>query len=303
MTELVLHTLSDRDTALFTSLPGPFLVGRAAFGHVWKPVRDGGEYRPDWCRVALRDGQVVARAAWWGARDDQEPVVLDWFDFAEGEEEAAAELLRTAPFRTEFSLLAPPGWREEAQVRAAVEARVAAAVAAGMKPLVERYRYEWTTACGLPERPGRLVFRAEPDDAVIREVLGRTFEGTLDAHDGGNVAESGLEAAVDDAMDFLNWCPSPRAWWRLAHTPGGDLVGIQVPAHNPNGPCVGYVGVVPEQRGHGYAYDLLVECTHDLVAEGAERITAATDRGNLPMAAHFARVGYPIAQERIDLVP
>ncbi|MEU4209306.1 GNAT family N-acetyltransferase [Streptomyces sp. NPDC026206] len=303
MTELVVRALTEHDTVLFTSLSGPALVGRAAFGHSYVPVHEGGEYRPDWTWVALREGTVVARAAWWGGPDDASPKVLDWFDFADGEQEAAARLLRTAPFRTEYSLLAPPGWRRQPDVRAAVEARLAAAAAGGLEPLVERYRYEWTPGCGLPERPGRLVFRPEPDDTVVRDVIRRTMDGTLDAHDRKNIAEHGLEAALDDALDFLQWLPSPRAWWKLACTPEGEPVGIQVPARNPTGPCVGYIGVVPEQRGHGYAHDLLVECTHDLVAEGATRIAAATDQGNFPMAANFAKAGYPISQERIDLVP
>ncbi|WKU47604.1 GNAT family N-acetyltransferase [Streptomyces sp. VNUA116] len=307
MTDLVVRALTEHDTHLFASFdssaPAPALVGKGAFGHTYVPVHEGGEYRPDWTWVALRDGKVVARAAWWGGPGDETPKALDWFDFADGEAEAAAEVLRTAPLRSEYCLIAPPGWRDLPDVRAAVEARVAAAEAAGMRVLVERFRYEWTTGCPLPERTGRLVYRSEPDDAVIRDVLGRTMHGTLDAHDSRNVAELGLEAAVDDAMEFLHWLPSPRAWWKLAHTAGGELVGIHIPAHNPAGPCVGYIGVVPGQRGRGYAYDLLVECTRDLVDEGATRIAAATDQGNFPMAANFAKAGYPVSQERIDLLP
>ncbi|MFC5145760.1 GNAT family N-acetyltransferase [Streptomyces aureoversilis] len=303
MTQLVIRALTERDTELFSALDVPALVGKGAFGHTYVPVHRGGEYRPDWTWVALRDGEVVARAAWWGGPGDETPKALDWFDFAEGEEEAATRLLRISPLRSEYALMAPPGWREMPEVRAAVEARVAVAEAAGMQVLVERFRYEWTTGCPLPERPGRLVFRPEPDDAVIRDVLGRTMEDTLDAHDRKNVAELGLEAAVDDAMAFLTWLPSPREWWRLAFTPSGELVGLHIPAHNPAGPCVGYLGVVAGQRGRGYGYDLLVECTHDLVSRGATRIAAATDQGNLPMAAGFAKAGYPVLQERIDLLP
>lgn len=303
MTELVVRALAEHETSLFTSLHDPGLVGRAAFGHTYAPVHEGGDYRPEWTWVALRDGEVVARAAWWGAASDEVPVSLDWFDFAEGEAEAGAELLRTAPLRSEYSIRVPPGWRGRPEIRAAAEARVAAARAAGMRPLVERFRYVWTSECGVPERPGRLEFRPEPDDAVVRDVLLRVMEGTLDAHDRRALDESGPRAAVEDLLGFLNWLPSPRAWWKLAFTPDGDVVGIQIPAHNPTGPCVGYIGVVPEQRGHGYAYDLLVECTHDLVAEGATRIAAATDQGNFPMAAQFAKAGYPVAQEQIDLVP
>ncbi|MCC3770117.1 GNAT family N-acetyltransferase [Streptomyces sp. UNOC14_S4] len=303
MTELVVRALTEHDTALFTTLQDPGLVGRAAFGHRYVPVHEGGDYRPEWTWVALRDGKVVARAAWWGAQDDEKPMRLDWFDFADGEEEAAALLLRSAPLSAEYSIMVPPGWRERPETRAAAEARVAAAEAAGMRRLVERYRYVWTPDHGLPERPGRLEFRPEPDDTVVRDVLLRVFEDTLDAHDRNALQEGGPQAALDDLWGFLEWLPSPRSWWKLAYTPGGEVAGIQIPAHNPSGPCVGYIGVVPEQRGHGYAYDLLVECTHDLVAEGAARIVGATDQDNFPMAANFAKAGYPVSQEQIDLVP
>ncbi|WP_431041653.1 GNAT family N-acetyltransferase [Streptomyces sp. P1-3] len=301
-TELVIRALTEHDAHLFHTLPDPGLVGRARFGHTYATRDAGGEYRPEWTWVALRGDRAVARAAWWGGPDDTEPKALDWFDFADGEADAAARLLRTAPLRAEYSLLLPPGWRDEPAVRAAAQARIDAATAAGLTPLVERFRYEWTTGDGLPERPGRLEFRAEPDDAAIADVLRRVHQGTLDAHDRRTIAESGVEAAVQENLEFFHWFPSPREWWRLAYTPQGDLVGIQVPAHNPGGPCVGFIGVVPEQRGHGYSYDLLVECTHDLVSHGATRIVAATDQGNTPMAANFAKAGYPVSQEKIDLV-
>ncbi|MFG3115406.1 GNAT family N-acetyltransferase [Streptomyces sp. NPDC048197] len=300
MTELVIRPLVAGETPLFASLPDPGLVGRALLGDVYGMIADGGQYRPEWTWIALRDGVVVARAAWWAKPEDEKPIALDWFDFTDAE--AAVQLLRTAPLHAEYSLLLPPGWREKPEVRAAAEARTAAAEAAGLRKLVERYRYSWTSDCALPERTGRLVYRPEPDDDVLRGVVRRIQEGSLDAHDGNDIATYGRDGAVEEFLRILSWMPSPRDWWRLAYTPAGELAGLHVPAHNPSGPCIGFIGVVPEQRGNGYARDLLIECTHDLVARGATRIAAATDQSNLPMAAHFARVGYPISEERIDFV-
>lgn len=111
------------------------------------------------------------------------------------------------------------------------------------------------------------------------------------------------DRAAREELDFFHWCPSPREWWQLAYTPEGELVGIQIPARNPSGPCVGFIGVVPEQRGNGYAYDLLAECTQFLAERGAEFIAGATDQGNFPMAANFARAGHPVVQERIHFLP
>jgi GNAT superfamily N-acetyltransferase len=294
MTGLVIRTLSASDAPLFDALPDP--LGARERHRLTR-------FRPEWKRVALRDGEVVARGAWWGGPADSEPVNINWFDVAEGEDEAGAELLRTAPWQVELEINLPGDWREEPGPRTAAEARFAAARAAGYELLVERFLYRWTPELGLPERPGRLRFSAEPDDAVFLDALRRIHSVTLDAHALRAVEEGGPDRAAQEELDFFHWCPSPREWWQTAYTPDGDLAGIHVPAHNPSGPTIGFIGVVPEQRGRGYAYDLLVECTRFLGEQGAQAVTGATDRGNFPMAANFAKAGFPVVSERVNFHP
>lgn len=293
MTDLVIRALDEREAPLFDALPDP-LSARESHRLT--------RHRPDWKRVALRDGKVVARGAWWGGPDDT-ALNVNWFDVAEGEEEAGAELLRTAPWQVELEMNLPAGWREDPELRAAAQARFTAVQKAGYELLVERFLYRWTPEHGLPERPGRLEFRPEPDDAVFFDLLRRIHSATLDAHALKAIEEDGLDRAAQEELDFFHWCPSPREWWQIAHTPQGDVAGIHIPAHNPSGPCIGFIGVVPEHRGHGYAYDLLAECTHYLVERGAEFVSAATDRGNFPMAANFAKAGYPVVRERLNYRP
>ena len=299
MTDLAIRPLTAGEEPLFDSLADPALVGPAAFGARYSEIAARGNYRPANTWVALRDGVVVARAAWWGRPQDDAPAVLDWFDFTDPD--AAVQLLRAAPGPAEYSLALPPDWRDQPAVAEAARARIAAAEAVGMTPLVERYGYRWTTARGLPARPGRLEFRPEPDDAVILDIFRRVHQGSLDAHAQRAIAASGLDAAAAEDLEILRLMPSPRAWWRLA-TADGELVGLTVPSRNYTDPVIGYVAVLPEHRGHGYAYDLLVEATQLLVAEGADRIVANTDVTNLPMAATFAKAGYPVTDHRIDLV-
>ena len=291
------------ESELFSSLPATDRLGRSLLGHRFATLDAGGDYRPEWSWIALRDGKVVARAAWWGKAGDEAPMALDWLDFADGEAGAAVELLGAAGLYAEYDLVLPCGWREQPAVRAEADARAAVVEAAGMRRLVERYRYTWTAGEDpLPARTGRLDCRPEPDDAVFRAVMARIMTGTLDAHDRRMLDEQGLEAALDETIGILDWLPSPSDWRRIAYSPEGEVVGLHVLAENPGGACVGFIAVVPEQRGHGYAYDLLVECTHDLVDRGATVIAAATDQGNFPMAAHFAAAGYPITQERVNFV-
>lgn len=301
MTELVVRPLVAGEEHLFLSLADPALVGFQSVGRDYRELLALHQYRPEWTWVALRGGTVVARAAWWGGPDDEKPVALDWLDFAPGEDDAAVQILRTAAIPVEYCLLLPPGWQDDPAVRAAGESRVDVAKRAGMKPFVQRLRYAWTPADGLPPRPGRLRFEQEPDDDRIFDVLRQIVHGSLDAHETRTREEQGVDAAAKDELDFLKWLPSPREWWRLAYTADGELVGLTVPGRNYHSATIGLIGVVPGQRGHGYAYDLLVEATHLLVAEGADQITAETDTTNTPMAATFARAGYPITQERIYL--
>ncbi|MFB7981807.1 GNAT family N-acetyltransferase [Streptomyces vinaceus] len=291
---VTIRTLTASDAHLFDAHPDPL---GAREGH--RSTR----FRPDWKRVALRDGEVVARGAWWGGPEDSEPVNINWFDVAEGEEGAGAELLRSAPWQVELEINLPGDWRERTDLRAAAEARFAAARAAGYELLVERFLYRWTPERGLPERPGRLRFSPEPDDTVFFDALRRIHSVTLDAHALRAMEEGGLDQAAQEELDFFHWCPSPREWWQVARTPEGDLAGIHIPAHNPSGPTIGFIGVVPEQRGRGYAYDLLAECTHVLVEQGAQYVSGATDRGNFPMAANFAKAGFPVVRERINFHP
>ncbi|QPP10445.1 GNAT family N-acetyltransferase [Streptomyces bathyalis] len=320
--DLVVRTLGESEARdVFTSLHDPGLVGRALLGRPYGTLAEGGEYRPEWTWVAERAGRVVARAACWGeGRDVQQPLLLDWFDFEPGEDEAAVRLLRAVSPKVEFELVLPPGWRDDPAVRAAAEARIGAATAAGWAPLVERFRYDWTPpgqgpgredrAEGLPEQPGRLRFRPEPDDEVILDVLRQIQHGTLDAHarhalGAEDTVGAGVERAAREDLEHLQWMTSygGREWWRLAYTTDGELAGLHVPGLIPSGHAVGFIGVVPRQRGNGYAYDLLADCTRLLVAEGARKIAASTDLGNAPMAAAFAKAGYRIIQHRYCMTP
>ena len=81
--------------------------------------------------------------------------------------------------------------------------------------------------------------------------------------------------------------------------PGGRALAI-MPARNYTMPTIGYIGVVPEQRGRGYVDDLLAEMMWMLseLAPG-EEVGADTDFANVPMAAAFARAGFRTTSEHL----
>ncbi|WP_020580217.1 GNAT family N-acetyltransferase [Actinopolymorpha alba] len=313
MSNLVVRPLQDGESHLFDSYDTPSVPGVGMQARrTYADTAARREYRPEWTWVALRGDRVVARAAWWGGPDDADPVALDWFDPGAEPDRievgarllaAAHDQLRTSEGeRPAYHLFLPVGWRESPDVRVAAEDRIAAAERAGLSFFVERLSYRWSRADGLPKRTDRLVFRPV-EDAEFVEVLRRLLDGTLDAHSRRDVERHGLEQAARIQLEDLRWFPSPREWWQLAFTPEGELVGLIVPARNHALPVIGYIGVVPEQRGRGYVDDLLAEMTWRLAdASGAEEeIAADTDLGNTPMAAAFTRAGYRNTAVRIVL--
>jgi ribosomal protein S18 acetylase RimI-like enzyme len=263
-------------------------------------------YRPAWSWVALRDGQVVARVAFSGPPDAELPLVMGSLEIGTRPDRVATgvSLARTAYAamtgggtgdggRPEYRQFLPVDWHEHADMRAAVADRRRVARLAGLRFLVERVELRWTAGSGaaLPARPGRLAFRSVTDDAEVLAVVRGTLEGTLDAHARRDVARLGTDAAARAIVEEL---PGPRSLVRLAYDPAGRCAGITVPGLQPWGPDISYVGVLPEHRGNGYADELLLEASHLLAEGGATEIVAATDVGNTPMAAAFARCGYVV---------
>ncbi|MEU4222982.1 GNAT family N-acetyltransferase [Nonomuraea sp. NPDC026600] len=263
------------------------------------PFLKNGQYHHDRIWVAEQDGQILARAVWWGFPDGDRPLALDclWVHPSVPDRVGlAAELLRHAHEKygdaPAYHVFVVNGWRDDPDITAAIAWRWQAGAGAGLTDELERLRYEWTRGTPVPAASGRLVFRAEADDEAFVEAFCRVAVGTLDHQTQQALATTSPEAqAREDIADYRSM-PGERDWWRLAYTPDGDLAGVALPSANGGGPVVGYLGVVPEHRGHGYADDLLGEITRTHAERGADRIVADTDAGNVPMARAFERAGY-----------
>ncbi|MEU8819500.1 GNAT family N-acetyltransferase [Actinoplanes sp. NPDC048796] len=257
-----------------------------------------GNYRPSWTWMAVDGDEIKGFAVWWGFPTGERPLALDTLWAAPEVDDPVglwAALIRQVPPPFEYHIFTSPGREKTPEVTL----RLAAAELAGLGEVNERLRYEWTADHPLPPRSTRLTFRPEPDDEAFAAVFAAISEGSLDVATREGVARLGALAHAREDVAFYQQMRGRRDWWRLAFDSAGRIVGVALPSANDGGPVVGYLGVVPEQRGHGYADDLLAEITHLLAGDGATTIRADTDRVNKPMAASFDRVGYRVFATRI----
>ncbi|MET7494190.1 MULTISPECIES: GNAT family N-acetyltransferase [Streptomyces] len=276
-----------------------------------------GRRRPEWLWVALRGDRVVARAGWWSQGGDV-PLALDFFDvddtLPEPErtetgvrllEAATAAVVPAGVPRPEYGRFVPPDWREDPVARDIVEARIRVMERTGARMLVERLRLEWRAGTPVPADTGRLRFRPVAGREDLLALMTPVMEGTLDAHGQEDLASglSARKAAEKHYDEELAEYTTPREWWRIAELPGGEPVGFVIPARNSYNPIIAYIGVLPAQRGRGHIDELLAEGTRVLAAQdGVERIRAATDLGNVPMAKSFERLGYVNFERAFNMV-
>jgi RimJ/RimL family protein N-acetyltransferase len=261
-----------------------------------------GTFRPEWTWLAEdeTDGKVRAAAVFWGFPGNPSPGSLDTLVAADAPDRVAvaARLIGAAhaalAATPDYHVFLPANWRDEPAAVAAFGWREEAARQAGYTKTLERLSYRWTPGDGLPPASTRLMFRPEPDDEVFAGLFRQVLEASLDATSTGRAGEIGADAQAREDLAFLREkMLGERSWWRIALAPDGAVAGFAVPSRNTEMHTVGYLGVLPAYRGHGYATDILAEITRILVTEaGTQLIGADTDLANRPMAAAFARVGY-----------
>jgi RimJ/RimL family protein N-acetyltransferase len=272
---------------------------------------------PAWMWVALRDGRVLARIAWWAVKSGEAPQSLDFFDVddslpAAERHEIGLRLLETATAkvvpagaeRPEYGRFMPGNWREDPAAREVVETRLDIMAASGATPLVERLRLEWRPGTPLPEASTRLSFRPATDREELISLMTLVVEGSLDEHTREELLtmtpRESAELMYEEEFETFR---TPREWWRIAElNDGGEPVGFVIPARNNYNPIIAYLGVLPAHRGHGYIDDILSEGTRILAEQDVPRIRAATDLPNVPMANAFARAGYVVFERAINMV-
>ncbi|MEV5444158.1 GNAT family N-acetyltransferase [Streptomyces sp. NPDC052644] len=265
-------------------------------------------FRPEWVWLAEDDnGHVLGRALWWGRADSERPIALDCLQVrstvadpvavATGLLDAGHAAFDARPL---YNLSLPADWSSRPDLSEAVAWRREAGLRAGLSREIQRLRYEWTPAAGLPEASTRLTFR-EGSDTEFLDAFVRVSAGSLDEATRDELRTKSPRQLAEEDMEFYLDCPGERSWWRIAELPDGTLAGLAVPSATPYNRNVGYLGVVPEQRGKGLIDEILAEITRFHAAEGAERVTATTDTTNIPMAAAFDRAHYQVTEVRLVL--
>ncbi len=155
-------------------------------------------------------------------------------------------------------------------------------------------RFEMKPDGMLPSVRQRLRFRnlTELDEAVFVDAIQQVSVGTFDQRIQHEQNTSGQTGAARSMLTELQDMEYEPHWWQLAYDADGALVGLVMPTRAPTFSTIGYIGVVPEQRGHGYVDDLLAQGTTTLITAGASTIRTDTDVANIPMANAFRRAGY-----------
>src|SRR5512132_2495691 len=256
--------------------------------------------KPNWCLLALEDGEPAARGALWAFSGETVPrdVVLveaDWGDEALSAGQALLAALHDlardlGAEELTHSVDSPPA---APQYQEHEGARIRLLEQAGYELLRDGLRWRYSGSA-TDEAPHQLTFRTLPEvgeDAFI-EAIAATYEGIRDSWITERIQESGtLGAARADFRDEQGLYYRPD-WWELAYTADGTLTGVIMAARNPTAAVISYVGIVPELRGRGLAPQLVRRGTKRLLESGADEIRGDCDRDNIGMIKAFERAGY-----------
>ncbi len=265
----------------------------------------GGAMRPEWCYVAT-DGRRYRRAlrvlvaSQVGCPDlarpdrrrrtrrrDGSPAPRSPTRSSNGR---VKDALAGSPDEFGYVLDEPeqtPQWQDDPDERAGWLER------AGFE--VVRSTSRWSYEGPPPKVGSRLTFRTyeEAGEAAFLGALEAVSSATLDARVEADRDRLGAAAEAQSTLEDVRALEVQPGWWQLAYDSSGALVGLVMPARAPAMTTIGYIGVVPSQRGRGYVDDLLARGTAILRHDVPDMVVRTdTDLANAPMAAAFERAGY-----------
>lgn len=263
-----------------------------------------GAMRPEWCYVATDGDDTVGRFAFWSLPKLDVPISLVLVDVARPLDmtparaaiadalfqRAVEDALAGSPDEFGYVLDEPeqsPQWQDDPGERASWLGRA--------RFKVVRSTSRWSYDGPPPKMRSRLTFRTFEDvgERAFLSALEQVSSSTLDARVNADRDRLGAAAEARSALEDVRALEVQPGWWQLAYDASGALVGLVMPARAPNMTTIGYIGVVPSQRGRRYIDDLLARGTAILRHDLPDMVIRAdTDLANAPMAAAFERAGY-----------
>lgn len=305
MTELpdTIRSICHDELALFASV-GATPEAAARMAAFLDEIFALDESKPAWCFLAFCGEVPVARVIYVGLNVEAGDFVLNGLALPWAAEPVpVGQALLTASraqMGDAIKTLGVAVWADDPHARA----KTALMQALGWPLSQDRRRFERRAHAHSGDAPARLRFRSA--DAVGREAfiaaIAEVTRGTLDQALADDVDRLGLQTAAEQHWEDLIHMDGRMARYELAYDVTDALVGLIVPqCHGGEMGIIGYIGVVPAQRGHGYVRDLLrrgveiIEATEPALTH----IVADIDAGNTPMAQALEATGFtPTRAER-----
>jgi len=115
--------------------------------------------------------------------------------------------------------------------------------------------------------------------ALMEETSERCSDSQIELyrHRLGGMADAEMTLQMMESITY-----DPR-WWRVALSREGNTVGIIFPVVAFGEPMIGYIGVIPEQRGRNIASFLLSEAWSLMQWKGHSTLSAEADERNVAM--------------------
>ncbi len=242
--------------------------------------------------VARRAAKICGAA--WGQRQSGNIVVFWPPQLVAGEDEATANALAEAVTAAVDKTAA-----EIMQVFLSLPTPEAVKVLqhAGFRHLADlRYMTAESSRFPLAAPDGELEYEAyrESQRGRLTELVGRTYEGTLDCRELDGVRD--LEHVINGYQATGEY--QPENW--LFVREGGADVGVLLLADHPKGRHweLMYVALLPEARGRGWGRQITRYAQWLARGAGVERIVVAVDAANLPAIAMYRDSGFELWDQR-----
>lgn len=313
-----IRPLSPSETPIFVDL---WAEERAEIQRYVDLMTERRALRPGWFFVLEENGSPIGGVAYWAIPSAEKPsdfvlLNLPWErkDVVDlGEMLIRESMSQLGLFELGHVLDFPssyPQWQQHPELRQAILERL------GLVLKRETFRFTWNNELPPPQPSSRLRFVSLPDireDSMRQKgveppdveekqereaetnffvgIISWVSQGTLDRAIRSEIDEYGAYKQAWMLWEELSRMEHEPSWWQIAYLED-EVVGFVMPTCSPGAGTIGYIGVVPEQRGKGFIDDLLAQGTRTLLEAGSTLINTDTDVNNEPMIDAFLHAGY-----------